>query len=99
MTTNRNDIILYSADLNLKQIDINVKNVWRWSWLETCVDGIYLKDTIRKIRTPGRAYCILCSQELIYGSKGLPALENHVKRSKHRNRLQLRNSQAALDGK
>ena len=38
---------------------------------------------IRKVLTPGRAYCVVCQRDLNYGSKGRIALIDHVKGEQH----------------
>ena len=44
MTSKRNDIIERYRVLpgQIQSIDKDVKNTWKWSWLETEVDGIML---------------------------------------------------------
>ena len=61
-------------------------NQWRWQWaevkVEQCEGGAIerIGHNIRKIDAGGCARCNLCSgQILVYGSRGLVALKEHIK--------------------
>ena len=83
----RNDIVQGDKSSNVKEIDKDVKNMWKWDWLEKMFCGVHLGDHLRKIAVAGKAFCILCDQEIKYDTRGFPALEQHVSSSKHRNLL------------
>ena len=57
MTSKRNDIIERDRVLpgQIQSIDKDVKNTWKWSWLETEVDGIMLAEAVRKLDKPALA--------------------------------------------
>jgi len=57
---------------NTKDIDINIKNKFRWSWLETKDEnGDFLSEFIRKVNQPGIAICTWCGDKPInYGGSG-----------------------------
>ena len=40
-----------------------IKKSWRWEWTEKVVGGEKIALFLRKILTPGVAYCTLCRQE------------------------------------
>ena len=48
------------------------------------VDGICLSTYIRKLKTPGKALCILCSSDINYANAGAKALQMHVSSKKHK---------------
>lgn len=99
MTTKRTDIISRESVDDIKALEEGVKNHWRWEWLEKNVNGIFLRETIRKLKGAGMAYCTLCHRELMYGSRGLVALVDHVKAKKHRIMLEMQKTNFALPGK
>ena len=55
---------------NLKEIEKDVKNKFRWQWLEAkdC-NGDFLSDYVRKLPKPGFAFCIWCDSNLDYRHK------------------------------
>lgn len=99
MSEIRTDIILRSSNVNVRNIDKGLKNVWRWEWLDRQVDEVYLRECIRKIKSPGTAYCIVCRKEIYYKSRGCVAIVDHVKSAKHRTTLRLRKENFSLPGK
>ena len=58
----------------------------------------FLRETIRKLKTSGLAYCLACCKELNYASRGFVALADHVKSNKHKSALQRRKEHAAIPG-
>jgi hypothetical protein len=75
-------------------IDKNVKNKFRYEWLETVVKveskkhglaetEVKLSDCIDKIDIAGKATCKYCSDLINYGGKGKISLTDHVKTDKH----------------
>ena len=100
MATLRKDIVYRTDNKNIRLIDVNVKNAWRWQWLEEKVGDTYLRDVFRKIEKPGFAYCVLCCKEISYGSQGIPALTNHVLHGKkHLAVIEARRNNFSLPGK
>ncbi|GBM44941.1 hypothetical protein AVEN_126363-1 [Araneus ventricosus] len=67
-------------------------------WLEKQTEGIYLREIIRKLNKCTACYCIICSKELAYGSRGFVALMDHVKSAKHKPFLQTQKEHFALPG-
>ncbi|GBO44976.1 hypothetical protein AVEN_173335-1 [Araneus ventricosus] len=98
MSTIRTDIITRESAENIKDLEKGIKNQWRWEWLEKKVDGIYLRESIRKLKAGGMAYCLTCQRELMYASRGSVALVDHVKAEKHRRVLKIQKTNFALPG-
>lgn len=76
---------LQKNDANVGVVDKDLKNKFRWSWLDHEVKVIHVKDGrelsctveengIKKIAVAGKAYCSLCGDMISYGSKGRIAL-------------------------
>ena len=64
---------------NVRDIDKDVKNKFRWVWLESKDDaGHFLSDYIRKLDLPGVAKCIICNDNIKYASSGKKSLVNHA---------------------
>lgn len=101
MTSVRRDIVNRSDEFDVRSIDISkgLKNPWRWDWLEKNVNGVYVREVIRKLRSCGKAYCLICAQELLYGSRGLNALTKHMRSEKHVDAVEARRESIALPGK
>lgn len=99
MATIRKDVLNRSDEVDISALDKNVKNSWRWAWLEKEVKGVYLRDVIRKLRSSGKAYCIICSKELLYGSRGFKALVSHMESRKHCAAVEQRQNSVAFPGK
>jgi len=70
------------TDDKLKEIDKDIKNKFRWNWLERSIQISYrnskgnletgsflLGDFIRKVNKSGEAMCITCDKLLSYRSK------------------------------
>lgn len=97
----RTDIVSRNSCVNVRSIDVqnNITNPWRWEWLDRQVNGSYLQESIRKVKAPGVAFCIVCSQELYYKSRGCVALADHVRSNKHKTALELRKDTYSLPGK
>lgn len=72
-----------SRDDDFAKIDHSVKNVFRWEWLQKDVDGTVLSECIRKLKVPGKYMCIWCGDTNNHGARGLAALRDHMKSSKH----------------
>lgn len=99
MSTLRKDIVIRSLETDVRNIDKNVKNPWKWDWLEHEVNGRFLNETIRKLEKSGTAYCLACQKELTYGSRGFVTLSDHVRSKIHNSALQRREEQTAIPGK
>lgn len=77
---------------DVSSIDKDVKNKFRWDWLDLCVQvkssngnfrGVPISEWIIKINSPGKAKCKLCTKILSYGSKGKSALLEHCNSESH----------------
>lgn len=66
------------------EIDKGIKNIFKWEWLHNTVNETPLCDFIRKIKAQRKAKCVWCDQEILYGGRGLAALEQHVDSAKHK---------------
>jgi hypothetical protein len=99
MTCIRTDIICRSSSIDVREVDKDVKNPWRWEWLEKEENEIRLQEVFRKINKCGVCYCTVCRKELAYGSRGFAALVGHMKSASHNKFLQMRKENFALPGK
>ena len=82
---------------NLKEIDLGIKNCFRWGWLEEKdSNGHYLSDYIRKINIPGKVACTYCNVLLSYKSGGKKDLKNHAKNKKHLEVIKLKKTNTTL---
>ena len=69
---------------NIKELERNVKNKWRWEWLkETDVNGDNWGDWLRKPDIAGAAFCECCGKTIKYGSSGKKGLKNHASDLNH----------------
>ena len=99
MTPKRKDIVERGkGPEQIRTIDKGIKNAWKWDWLEKDVDGVSLAENIRKLDRPGMAYCTVCQREINYGRRGLVALTDHCRVSKHRELIKLRKTNYRLQG-
>ncbi|GBN02941.1 hypothetical protein AVEN_113348-1 [Araneus ventricosus] len=87
MASVRTDIVSRSSSADVRELDKQAQNLWRREWLEKQSEGIYLREIIRKSNKCGACYCIVCSRELAYGSRGFVALTDHVKSIMHKSFL------------
>ncbi|GBM16792.1 hypothetical protein AVEN_9380-1 [Araneus ventricosus] len=90
------DIVSRSSSVDVREIDKQAKNPWRWEWLEKQAEGRYLREIIRKLNKCGACYCIVCRKELAYESRRFVEFTDHVKSSKHKSFLQTRKEHFAL---
>ncbi|GBM46483.1 hypothetical protein AVEN_78878-1 [Araneus ventricosus] len=81
---------------NVRVIDKGVKSVWSWNWLEKQIDGVYVREIIRKIVKAGISYCSICCKDLQYGKQGFAVLARHTKSSKHMPNVKARKDNFAL---
>ncbi|GBM80457.1 hypothetical protein AVEN_57295-1 [Araneus ventricosus] len=98
MASVRTDIVSRSSSVDVREKDKQAKNPWRWERLEKQAEGIYLRDIIRKLNKCGVCYCIVCSKELAYESRGFVARTHHIKSAKHKSFLQTHKEHYALPG-
>ena len=69
---------------NLKELDINVRNRWKWGWLnKKHGNGDYLSQYVKKIDQPGIALCTWCPKQITYGSSGKKAILKHAETENH----------------
>ena len=84
----------------MKEIDVDVKNKFRWSWLEKSVtvrvkigknteDVIEKFDYIAKTDVPEKAQCLYCDDTINYGSHGCVALVEHASEKEMSNMTRL----------
>ena len=81
----------------LKEIDSNIKNGFRWAWLEEkdCNDN-FLSDYIRKVNIAGKVLCTYCNQLLSHKSGGKNDIKKHAAKKSHQNVLKLRKTNTTL---
>lgn len=81
-------------EASVAEIDKNVKNKFRWDWLQRTVTmkvklgkkieeiSETLEQFIKKCDLPGKAFCIYCNDVINYGSRGCVALIDHASKVK-----------------
>ncbi|XP_055881072.1 uncharacterized protein LOC129925675 [Biomphalaria glabrata] len=81
----------------IKQIDKNVKNKFKWVWMEEkdCM-GDFLSSYIRKLEDPGVAWCIICKEKIKYGSAGKKVIKIHATSKKHQSTRSTLKSSSSL---
>ena len=79
MSVNIKIIDRQSQSASIKLIDKNIKNRFKWIWLEEkdC-SGEYFSQYIRKIEEPGIAWCLYCKEKIKYGSGGKNTIKHNV---------------------
>ena len=99
----RGDIVMCTKD-DANYDDSSVTNKWKWEWMDKVVTqeggaseraGIF----VRKVLTAGHAHCILCRSKIVYGSRGVIAITDHLKCRDHINLKKLRKDASTLKGK
>ena len=73
----RRDIVQRGDSLSKEENDL--KNKWRWQWMEEKVDEERIGSFIRKVEGVGVAYCLVCRREIHYRKRGKVALTDHIK--------------------
>ena len=59
----------------MQELEKDVKNKWRWMWLEEHSDsGVKFEEWCRKIDVAGTCFCVPCGKALIYATRGKKAL-------------------------
>jgi hypothetical protein len=76
---------------SLKEIEKDVKNKFRWDWLdfevEICGFKVKIGDSVCKRTEPGLAFCTLCSKDIKYGGRGRAVIVQHLNQKDHQKRL------------
>ena len=94
---------------DIKEREKNVKNKWRWDWLDhpkpisnKPEDRILEKDKwrvwLRKLDCPGKVFCTVCSETINYGSNGKKALNNHASSETHKKNSRVVQSNETMPG-
>ena len=78
--------------------ETGVKNPWNWHWLDRTHLNRRIGEVIRKLQTPGMAYCTLCRKEINYHSRGVLALDQHVKTAIHADKISRQSNNPTLPG-
>ena len=82
---------------NVAEIYKSVKNKFKWAWLEEKdEDGYFYSDYVRRLKVAGLAVCIMCHDNLKYGSRGKQTLRDHARSTKHKFVQKTRNSTQQL---
>ena len=90
--------IVNRESINVKDIDKDVNNPWKWEWLEVKDDKFFFSEFFRKLKEPGKALCIWCDAVLNYGGRGKPVLVKHARSLKHKSQIKLRKTNYRLPG-
>lgn len=101
--------LIEKADTSvIAEIDKDVKNKFRWAWLEKSVTlsvkigkkteevTELLRDYVGKCDVAGKAQCLYCSELINYGSRGCIALIEHAKGKKHCEKVAIRRTNYSL---
>ena len=84
-------------DGSLKSIEENIKNWFRWVWLEKKYQNEQLlSEYIPKVNIPIKALCTYCDCLLNYSSGGKKDIKNHSKNKKHAQVVNLRKTNITL---
>ena len=72
--------------IEVSQIDMGIRNPWKWPWLHIEIQLhfnsklntyiVFVSDFFKKIDSKGKARCIVCEKDILYGNKGYSALKN-----------------------
>jgi hypothetical protein len=93
-------VIVHRGGAHDTDEDATVQNPWKWTWMEFVTrTGERVSESIRKIKKPGYAMCIVCSKEIKYANRGRIALTEHLGKESHTNLLKLRRQNTLLPGK
>ena len=99
---------LFEPEDALKVIDIDcgIRNPWKLSWLTSEIKLVFksethtytytLSDFFNKTNLVGKAWCVICPQDIAYASKGNIALKNCCIRICHIKSLQMVISTASI---
>ena len=78
-----NKYLVKQNDELVQKIDSDIKNKWKWSWLEKAPFIFPLEMFIKKIHVPGEAHCTLCNARIKYGGKGVSSIIKHCNTASH----------------
>ena len=90
------NVIETRDDAKVREIDADLKNKFRWDWLDrkvtVCPVGsskeeplsVLVADFVKKLDVAGKALCTVCDDVILYGSRGWKALQSHATSVKHR---------------
>lgn len=79
----------------VREIDVIEKNKFRFEWLTKAVKikhpkgelDVSIGDTIKKVDVSGKALCSICNDLIYYGKRGCSALTDHLKSTKHTEKI------------
>lgn len=70
---------------NVKALETDVKNKWRWEWLSECSkSGEKWTEWLCKPEISGVAFCIVCGKSIKYASNGKKAMRLHAEDDTHK---------------
>ena len=90
------NIIETRDEAKVREIDADLKNKFRWDWLDRKVTvspvgsskqeplSVLVSDFVKKLDVAGKALCTVCDDVILYGSRGWKALQSHATSVKHR---------------
>lgn len=84
---------------NTSVLEKDVKNQWKWDWLDRKIDGVKIEQSIKKLDEPGKAYCKLCRKEVNYARRGWKSLEQHATGALHKRIVKERGENYSLPGR
>jgi hypothetical protein len=67
-------------DSSKLEVDKDIKNCWKWEWLERSVDANPVGQFIRKIDSREVVRCQLCQKDINYAGRSWRSLELHLKK-------------------
>lgn len=70
---------------NTKDLEKDVKNKWRWEWLnDVDADGVKWVQWLKKPEISGVAFCEACGKTINYKSSGKKAFRIHANDANHK---------------
>jgi len=83
---------------NVKVLEKDVKNKWRWEWLEeTDESGQKYEKWLKKPDIHGVCFCVPCGKTISYKSSGKKAVKSHSTDNMHkRNVVIIKTNQVQL---
>lgn len=70
---------------NTKDLEKDVKNKWRWEWLnDVDADGVKWVLWLKKTEISGVAFCEACGKTINYKSSGKKAFRIHANDANHK---------------
>ena len=75
---------------NTKELESDVKNKWRWDWLnERAADGENWAEWLKKPDLSGVAFCEACGKTINYKSSGKKVFRLHAEDAYHKKNRQV----------